>query len=51
MHEFGLKRKQLVLASTLLLAAVASGAAFAGWANHGADIFVSLASSGLAWCL
>lgn len=31
--------------------ALATGAAFAGWANHGADMLVSLAASGLAWCL
>jgi len=42
-----------LLAATLggLLLAAATGAAFAGWSNHGLDIFLSMAASGLAWCL
>lgn len=30
--------------------AAASGAAFAAWIGNGAEIFLSLASNGLAWC-
>jgi hypothetical protein len=34
----------------LMLAAVATGAAFAGWLNHSADILLTYAQTGLAWC-
>jgi hypothetical protein len=34
-----------------LVAAIVTGFAFAGWFNHGADIFLSYTASGLAWCL
>lgn len=36
-----------------IVAIVASGAAtvaFAGWYRHGADIFMTYASTGLSWC-
>ncbi len=36
-----------------IVALVASGAAtvaFAGWYRHGADIFMTYASTGLSWC-
>lgn len=36
------------LAATVF--AVATGAAFAAWIDKGADIFVSMAATGLAWC-
>ncbi len=35
----------------LVAGGLATGAAFAGWANHGVDMFVSMAATGLAWCL
>ncbi|MCP8893795.1 hypothetical protein KYK29_02555 [Shinella daejeonensis] len=45
----------LALLSLALLAAGAGGAllaaAFSGWIEHGSAIFLSLAESGLAWCL
>ncbi|MDA4846469.1 hypothetical protein [Hoeflea poritis] len=34
----------------VLFAALATGMAFAGWLNHGAEIFLTYASVGLAWC-
>ncbi len=40
-----------VLATAMfLVAALATGAAFAGWLNHSADILLTYASAGLAWC-
>ncbi len=32
------------------VAAVITGVTFAGWLHHGAEIFLSHATSGLAWC-
>ena len=32
------------------LLAIGTGAAFAGWAAHGPDIFMSMIQSGLSWC-
>lgn len=44
--------RQLAIAIAAVTAAAAfTGAAFAGWMNHGADILVTMAASGLAWCL
>lgn len=44
--------RHLVLAAALTLAAAAAtGLAFAGWLDHGATLFLSLAQGGLAWCL
>lgn len=40
----------LVLAATAALLSAATGAAFAAWAEHGAEIFLAMAASGLAWC-
>ncbi|PST22511.1 hypothetical protein C7U60_12820 [Mesorhizobium plurifarium] len=43
--------------SPLIFAVVAGGLAlvfllaFRGWITNGADIFLSLAQSGLAWCI
>lgn len=44
-------RSILIGALALMTAAIASGAAFAGWANHGLDIFMTMAATGLSWCL
>jgi hypothetical protein len=44
-------RKPVLLALLTATGAVATGAAFAGWSNHGAEIFLNMASAGLAWCL
>jgi hypothetical protein len=41
-------RAALVLAA--LAAAMLTGAAFAGWLNHGAEIFLSMASDAWAYC-
>lgn len=35
----------------LLVLGAVSGLAFAGWIRFGADIFLTLAESGLNWCL
>lgn len=32
------------------LAVMVSTAAFAGWLEHGTEIFLSMAESGMAWC-
>lgn len=34
-----------------LAAAMLTGVAFAGWMNHGAEVFLTFTASGLAWCL
>lgn len=44
-------RKTLAFAGAAIVAALATGAAFAAWFNHGDAIFISLIQSGLAWCL
>jgi hypothetical protein len=38
----------LALAATAL--SVGAGFAFAGWMDHGAEMFLALAASGLSWC-
>lgn len=38
------------IAAGLLFFTASTGAAFAGWLNHGAEIFLVLAETGLAWC-
>ena len=38
------------LSGGLALLAVATGAAFGAWLQHGAAIFLSMAEAGLAWC-
>lgn len=35
----------------LIVAALAAGAAFGGWAAHGEDILAVLWQTGLSWCL
>lgn len=44
-------RKALAFAGFAAVGALATGAAFAAWFNHGDAIFISLIQSGLAWCL
>lgn len=47
-------RRYTVLPVALIiigLATMLATAAFAGWLEHGTAIFLSLAESGLAWCL
>ncbi len=34
-----------------LAIALLTGLAFAGWLNHGAEVFLTYTASGLAWCL
>lgn len=46
-------RRYTVLPVALIalgLGVMAATAAFAGWMEHGAEIFLSLAESGMAWC-
>ena len=40
-----------VIATIVLALAVASGVAFAAWADKSAEIFLTLTQSGLNWCL
>ena len=44
-------RRLAVIGGGLVTLALATGAAFAGWLQHGAAIFLSLAEAGLRWCL
>lgn len=41
----------LPVAAVLAAAAGILGLAFAGWLDHGASLFLSLAETGLSWCL
>lgn len=43
-------RNALVLALAAGALSAATGLAFAGWMEHGAGMFASLAASGLSWC-
>ncbi len=46
-------RRDTLLPAVLIalgLAIMAATAAFAGWLEHGPDILLSLAESGMAWC-
>lgn len=46
-----LSTSRLVLTgAAVIVAALATAMAFAGWLNHGAEIFLTYASAGLAWC-
>lgn len=46
-----LSTSRLVLTGVaVIVAALATGMAFAGWLNHGTEIFLTYASAGLAWC-
>jgi len=38
------------LAVATVAFAAATGAAFAAWVDNGAQIFLAMAASGLAWC-
>jgi len=40
----------MLVGAAAAAAAIVTGMAFAGWLNHGADIFLIYAASGLAWC-
>ena len=40
----------VTLAATAALLSLGAGAAFAAWAEHGAGIFLAMASTGIAWC-
>ncbi|MBP1873796.1 hypothetical protein LPJGGPFB_02975 [Ensifer adhaerens] len=40
-----------LLAAVAMTLAVVSVLAFRGWMANGADMFLALAQSGLAWCL
>lgn len=40
----------LLFGLTALALAGLTGLAFAGWVEHGADIFMAMAQSGLSWC-
>jgi hypothetical protein len=43
--------RYLLATAAVLTAALMTGAAFAGWLNHSADILLTYASAGLAWCI
>lgn len=51
MSAFAQHRSAIYIALAVLGGAAATGAAFAGWADHGLDIFATMASTGLSWCL
>ena len=42
--------RKALIAAMVAAAAITTGSAFAGWLDHGTGIFLSYASSGLAWC-
>jgi hypothetical protein len=50
MTKFAPYSNALVLALAAAALSAATGLAFAGWMEHGAGMFASLAASGLAWC-
>ncbi|MBN7757386.1 hypothetical protein JF546_07630 [Nitratireductor aquimarinus] len=41
----------IVMGAAALVLAALTGLVFAMWLENGADIFLALAQSGLAWCL
>lgn len=43
--------RTITAALAALAVAIITGAAFAGWMNHGAEVFLTYTVSGLAWCL
>lgn len=43
--------RMLAAGLATLALAIVTGLAFAGWMNHGAEIFLTYAATGLAWCL
>ncbi len=40
----------LKITAAVVIAAALSGLAFAGWMNNGAEILITMAEAGLAWC-
>ncbi len=46
----GYWNRYLVGTALFVVFAMATGAAFAGWLNHGAGILLTYAQAGLAWC-
>jgi hypothetical protein len=50
MTKLGLSGNFFPLALAALALSAATGLAFAGWMEHGAGMFLSLASSGMSWC-
>ncbi len=52
MNRTGASIPRLPIALLALgVAGALAAVAFAGWMEHGASIFLSLAESGMAWCL
>ncbi|MBN9134979.1 MULTISPECIES: hypothetical protein [Phyllobacterium] len=50
--SYSISPSRLTLYTTLaLFAAMATGATFAAWFNHGDTIFLSLIQAGLSWCI
>ena len=49
-HESAGKRLRLALPLAALATAALLGSAMAGWLNHGAEIFLSMASEAWAYC-
>lgn len=43
-------RGTLALAAALLATGALTGVALAGWVEHGATMFMTLAETGLSWC-
>lgn len=50
-RKLDVTRSALIAALVIGVGAIAAGAAFAGWVTHGAEIFLTMAATGLAWCL
>jgi hypothetical protein len=44
------RQPRAALIATALAAALLTGAAMAGWLDHGAEIFLSMASEAWAYC-
>ncbi|MER2536267.1 MAG: hypothetical protein ABTQ31_14015 [Rhizobiaceae bacterium] len=49
-RKTGLAARLAAIALACLALTVLTGAAFAGWLNHGAGIFLAMAETGLSWC-
>ena len=50
MMKFGLSSHGVASALAAVVLSAATGLAFAGWVEHGAGMFMSLAETGLSWC-
>ncbi|MCY0147839.1 hypothetical protein OEG84_08965 [Hoeflea sp. G2-23] len=50
-HRSLVPRRLIIGALVLLIAAVLTGFAFAGWTANGAALYHALSANGLAWCL